>query len=46
MTQLLEGFAVMLGREPQKPARLTPAAQTLVAAQNSPEGKAQRKRRR
>lgn len=44
MTRLLDSFLVMFGKEPQKPTKLTPAAQELVAQQNSREGKARRKR--
>ncbi|MGO9545610.1 MAG: NapH/MauN family ferredoxin-type protein [Rhodomicrobium sp.] len=44
MNRLIESFAVMLGKEPQKPAQLTPVAQKLFAEQNSREGKARRKR--
>lgn len=44
MSRLLDSFLIMFGREPQKPASLTPAAQALVAEQGSKEGKALRKR--
>jgi ferredoxin-type protein NapH len=44
MNRLFESCIVMLGKDPEKPAKLTPAAQKLVADQNSPEGRARRKR--
>jgi len=44
MTRLVESFLVMFGKEPHKPTVLTPAAQALVAEQNSREGRARRKR--
>jgi ferredoxin-type protein NapH len=44
MNRLVESFLIMFGKEPEKPTALTPAAEALVAAQNSREGKALRKR--
>jgi ferredoxin-type protein NapH len=44
MRRLLANFLIMFGKEPGKPTALTPAAQAMVAEQNSKEGKALRKR--
>lgn len=45
MKGFLDSLAVMLGRAAKKPTALTPEAQIVFAAQNSKEGKADRKRR-
>jgi ferredoxin-type protein NapH len=45
MIRIISNVGVMLGREPEKPLALTPAAEAIVAAQNSREGRAERKRK-